>query len=86
MSQKETGRVQSGETYGSVDWVTGGVGFYTFTGTALATLTLKEAHDEIDGFHTWKGTSDYVIHEEDGREYIVMGSYLGCEDRIYAGE
>lgn len=84
--QKETVRFQASETYESVDWFTGGMGFYTVIGRDGDTLTLKEAHDEIDGFHTCKRTSAYEIHEEDGQEYIVMGSYLGCENRIYAGE
>lgn len=83
--KNETVRFRIGETYGSVDWFTGGTGFYTVTDRDRDTLVLKEAHDEADGFHQCEGDSSYSIHEEDGEEYIVLGSYHGHEDRIYAG-
>lgn len=83
--KNKTVRFQIGETYQSVDWFTGGTGFYTVAGRDGDVLVLKEAHDEIDGFHECEGHSSYQIHEESGKEYIVIGTYHGHENRIYAG-
>ena len=76
--KNKTVRFQIGETYQSVDW-------YTVAGRDGDVLVLKEAHDEIDGFHECEGYSSYQIHEESGKEYIVIGTYHGHENRIYAG-
>lgn len=84
MNQNETARFQAGETYESVDWFTGGTGYYTVVRRNGDILELTEAHDEIDGFHTNPETSTYEVHEEDGTEYIVFYSYRGNENRLYA--
>lgn len=85
MSKNETKRLQEGETYESVDWFTGGTGYYTAVSRDGNTLELAEAHDEIDGFHMSAGTGTYEIHEEDGQEYIILYSYLNNENWLYAG-
>lgn len=54
--KNDTVRFRIGETCESIDWFTGETGFYTVVGRDMNTLVLKEAHDEIDGFHECKNT------------------------------
>ncbi len=78
-------KFQVGVTYKNTCWFTGGTSFHTVVERTENTLVISEAHDEIDGFHVCEGTEVFEIHEEDGREYIVLYSYHGHENRIYAG-
>lgn len=86
MDNNGTAMFQIGERYASIDWFTGGTTYLTVTGRAKDTLSLTEAHDEIDGFHVCGTESAYVIREEDGVEYIVLYSYHGNENRVYANK
>lgn len=84
MDDNGTARFQAGEIYKDTDWFTGGTTYFTVAGRDKDTLRLTEAHDEIDGFHVCDGETAYEICEEDNREYIVLYSYCGNENRIYA--
>ncbi len=74
---------QSGNTYQAICWFTGAMFTYQCVKRTDTEITFSSISEEVDGIHDM-GSATYPIHQDDGTEYVVIQTYQGEENRMYA--
>lgn len=72
-----------GKRYDRTCWFTGGVGEYECKKRTKTKVTFKPTYYEIDGIHS-KSLETFEIKNNGESEYVVVQTYKGEENRMYA--
>lgn len=73
----------AGCTYHSHCWFTGGTFSYICVRRNESEVTFKPTYFELDGVHEIEEET-FPVFVKDGREYVVVQSYKGNENRMFA--
>lgn len=76
-------KFQVGNTYQAICWFTGAMFTYQCVKRTDTEITFSSISEEVDGIHDM-GRATYPIHQDDGTEYVVIQTYQGEENRMYA--
>lgn len=76
-------KFQVGNTYQAICWFTGAMFTYQCVKRTDTEITFSSMSEEVDGIHNM-GSATYPIHQDDGTEYVVIQTYQGEENRMYA--
>lgn len=72
-----------GNTYYNTCWFTGGITTYVCISRTDSEVSFAPTYHEIDGIH--KGNPEtFPLCSDDTMEYVVVQTYKGEENRMYA--
>lgn len=77
---------RTGDMYEKTDWFTGGTTTYKCIDRTENTVTLLPVSVELDGIHQMESEIFCISRDEAGREYVLLCTYKGAENRLYSEE